>query len=73
MELITGQKSREVRGENKMGKLDTHFGSAAHASTLQDYLHFVRNDKHIDMLLTKEERERMLEFENEGITVKIEK
>ena len=50
-----------------MGKLHTHFGGAAHASALQDYLHFVRNDKHVDMLLTKEERERMLEFENERI------
>ena len=53
-------KVKGSRGKNKMGKVDTHFGSAAHASALQDYLHFVRNDKHIDMLLTKEERERML-------------
>ena len=54
-------------GKNKMGKLDTHFVSAGHASALQDYLHFVRNDKLVDMLLTKDERERMLEFENERI------
>ena len=60
-------KMKGSRGKNKMGKLDTHFGSVAHASALQDYLHFVRNDKHFDILLTKEERERMLEFENEPI------
>ena len=60
-------KIKGTRGKNKMGKLDTYFGSVAHACTLQDYLHFFRNGKHLDMLLTKEERERMLEFENKRI------
>ena len=60
-------KMKGSRGKNKMGKLHTHFGSAAHASALQNYLHFVRNDKLVDMSLTKDERERMLEFENERI------
>ena len=57
----------KMKGCRGIGKLDTYFGSAAHASALQDYLHFVRNDKHVDMLLTKEERNRKLEFENERI------
>ena len=61
-------KMKESRGKNKKGKLETHFSSAAHASALQDYnLHFDRNDKHVDRLLTKKVCERMLEFENERI------
>ena len=55
------------RGKNKMGKLETHFSSAAHSSALHDYLHFVCNDKHVEKLLTKEERERMVEHENKRV------
>ena len=55
------------RGRNKMGKRETHFSSAAHSSALQDYLHFVCNDKHVDKLLTKDERERMVELENKRV------
>ena len=46
-------KMKESRGKNKKGKLETHFSSAAHASALQDYLHFDRDDNHVDRLLTK--------------------
>jgi uncharacterized protein YggL (DUF469 family) len=50
-----------------MGKLETPFSSAAHSSALHDYRHFVCNDKHVDKLLTKEERERMVENENKHV------
>jgi hypothetical protein len=60
-------KMKGSRGKDKMGKLETHFGSAAHASALQDYLHFVRDDNHVDKLLTREERERMVELEKERV------
>ena len=60
-------KMKGSRGKNKMGKLETHFSSAAHSSALKDYHHFVCNDKHVDKLLTKDERERMVELENKRI------
>ena len=55
------------QGKNKKGKLEMHFSNVAHAYALQDYLHFVRNDKHVDRLFTKKVREIMLEFKNERI------
>ena len=58
---------KRSRGKNKMGKRETHSSSAAHSSALQDYLHFVCNDKHVDNLLTKDERERMVELENKRV------
>ena len=60
-------KMKGSRGKNKMGKLETHFSSAAHSSALHDYLHFVCNDKHVDKLLTNDERERMVELENKRV------
>ena len=68
---ITGiddwSKMKGSRWKNMMGKLQTHFSCAAHSSALHDYLHFVCNDKHVDKLLTKDERERMVELENKHI------
>ena len=68
---ITGiddwSKMKGSRGKNKMGKLETHFSSAAHSSALHDYLHFICNEKHVDKLLTKDKHERMVELENKRV------
>ena len=57
-------KMNGSRGKDKMGKLEMHFSCAAHSSALHDYLHFICNEKHVDKLLTKDKRERMVELEN---------
>lgn len=66
---ITGisnwSKMKGSRGKNKMGKLDTHFGSEAHSIALRAYLHFVCEDKHVDKLLTKVQRESLIATESQ--------
>lgn len=50
------------RGQNKTGKLETHFRSAAHGTALRNYIHFDCSDKHVAKCLTKQQRESMIEF-----------
>lgn len=44
------------RGKNKTGKLESHFSSLAHKSSLIDFSNFSINSNHIDKLLNKENR-----------------
>ena len=46
------------RGKNKVGKLEAHFSSEAHAAAL-------REDKHVDKLLTKAQREGLIDSESQ--------
>ena len=66
---ITGisdwSKMKGSRGKNKIGKLETHFSSEAHAAALRDYFHFVCEDQHVDKLLTKAQREGLIDTESQ--------
>lgn len=44
------------RGKNKSGKLECHFSSLAHKSSLVDLSNFSMNSNHIDKLLNTEKR-----------------
>ena len=53
------------RGKDKDGKLETHFSSEAHAAALRDISHFVCEDKHVHRLLTKAQREGLIDSESQ--------
>ena len=53
------------RGQDKDGKLETHFSSKAHAAALRDCSHFVCEDKHVDKLLTKAQRESLIDSKSQ--------
>ena len=67
---ITGindwSKMKGSRGKDKAGKLETHFSSEVHAAALRDYSHFVCEDKHVDKLLTKAQREGLIDDESQS-------
>ena len=58
-------KMKGSRGKDKVGKLETHFSSEAHVAALRDYSHFVYKDKHADKLLTKAQREGLIDTESQ--------
>ena len=56
---------KRSRVKDKVGKLETHFSSEADAAALRDYSHFVCEDKHVDKLLTKAQREDLIDSESQ--------
>ena len=58
-------KMKGSRGKGKLGKLETHFSSGAHASALRVYTDFVRKGGQIDTLLTKQQRRGIIDSETE--------
>ena len=54
------------REKDKIGELGTYFSSEVHAAALHDYSHFVCEDKHVDKLLTKAQREGLIDNESQS-------
>ena len=59
-------KMKGSRGKDKAGKLETHFSSEVYAAALRDYSHFVCEDKHVGKLLTKAQREGLIDDESQS-------
>lgn len=53
---VRNWEKMKSRGKNKSGKLECHFSSLAHKSSLVDLSNFFMNSNHIDKLLNTEKR-----------------
>ena len=49
------------QGKAKKGKLASHFSSGSHKAALSDYCHFVSSNGHVDFLLDKRTRAKLLQ------------
>lgn len=56
---------KDSRCKNKPEKLETHFSCDAHIAALRDYANFVRDGRHIDTLLTKQQQRSIIDSESE--------
>ena len=51
------------QGKGKQGKIPTHFQSNSHKAALMDFAKFCNQSEHVDLLLDKEKRTRLIEEE----------
>ncbi len=58
-------KMKGSRGKNKARKLQTHFSSTSHAAALKEFSSFVRDDNRIESLMTKQQRQVIVDREME--------
>ena len=57
------RKAMGSRGKGKQGKIPTHFQSNSHKVALRDFATFCNQSEHVDLLLDKEKRARIIEEE----------
>ena len=58
------RKAMSSQGKGKQGKIPTHFQSNSHKAALMDFAKFCNQSEHVDLLLDKEKRTRLIEKEN---------
>ena len=56
-------KAMGSQGKGKQGKIPTHFQSNSHKAALMDYATFCNQSEHVDLLLDKEKRAKIIEEE----------
>ena len=57
------RKAKGSRGKGKPGKIQSHFQSNSHKAALFDYAKFCTESEHVDLLLDKSKRTKLIEEE----------
>ena len=57
------QKAKGSQGKGKPGKIPAHFQSNSHKAALYDFAKFCNESEHVDLLLDKDKRNRLIEEE----------
>jgi len=59
------KKMKGNNGTNNVGKLKKHFGSETHKAALYEFCHFINKNNHIDIMLDKNKRQKIIQEERD--------
>ncbi|XP_060845279.1 zinc finger MYM-type protein 1-like [Rhopalosiphum padi] len=59
------KKMKGNNGTNNVGKLKKHFGSETHKAALYEFCHFMNKNNHIDIMLDKNKRQKIIQEERD--------
>ena len=57
------RKAKGSQGKGKPGKIQAHFHSSSHNAAYKDFVQFCKQSEHVDLLLDKEKRTRLIKEE----------
>eukprot|EP00102_Acyrthosiphon_pisum_P018532 XP_016655742.1 PREDICTED: zinc finger MYM-type protein 1-like [Acyrthosiphon pisum] len=62
---VKNWKKMKGNGKNNVGKLKKHFSSESHKAALYEFCHFMNKNNHIDIMLDKNKRQKIIQEERD--------